>query len=193
MGPLSTGDSSGQLVIGGCGAACGFHGDIDEVQIYDQALDASKIRAIYAAGGHGVCRCTDADGDGYGAEGGLSCPQGTLQDCDDTSASAWGSPLEVTSLNLSASGSTSLAWDGQSTSAGPGVTYDVLRGDVTTPVGSGSDACLDSGIAVTTTVDTSNPPPGSAYRYLVRAHNSCGAGSYGTRSNGSPRPGIACP
>ena len=43
-----------------------FEGLVDEVQIFDRALDPAEILAIYEAGPDGVCRCIDNDGDGYG-------------------------------------------------------------------------------------------------------------------------------
>jgi len=60
-----------------------FRGSIDEVQVYARALDPSEVQAVFQTGEAGVCRCTDRDGDGYGAEGGLSCPNGLDRDCDD--------------------------------------------------------------------------------------------------------------
>ncbi len=57
-----------------------FVGYIDEVAMYDRALTAAEVRAIADAGTLGMCRCADADGDGYGTDG-LSCPGGTAIDC----------------------------------------------------------------------------------------------------------------
>lgn len=41
-----------------------FHGLPDEVQIYNRALSAQEIAAIFNAGSAGKCRVADADGDG---------------------------------------------------------------------------------------------------------------------------------
>ena len=46
---------SADLEIGASGPYHGFQGLIDEVRIYDRALSASEIRAIYAAGTNGMC------------------------------------------------------------------------------------------------------------------------------------------
>jgi hypothetical protein len=58
-----------------------FNGSIDEVEIYNRALSAEEIAGIYNAGSAGNCKpvCTDADGDGFYAEGGSCGPA----DCDD--------------------------------------------------------------------------------------------------------------
>jgi hypothetical protein len=65
----------------------GFIGRIDEAAIYSRALGAAELQAIIATGSTGACRCFDADRDGYGVDGGVSCWAGTLQDCNDNSAS----------------------------------------------------------------------------------------------------------
>jgi hypothetical protein len=142
----------------------------------------------------------DADGDGYGGSAmssiGCSIPAGYVAnntDCDDGNAQAWSPPVEVTHLRLDVHSSTHLTWDDQGALVGPGVTYDVLRGDEQLPVGSAGDLCEGSAILVTTTIDSSIPPVGTGYRYLVRGHDTCGAGTYGTWSNGTPRISGVCP
>ncbi len=74
-----------------------FNGLIDEVAIYNRALTPEEIADHYNNGlGKHVCtvgaappECSDADGDGFGAQGtDLSACTGstTLSDCDDTNA-----------------------------------------------------------------------------------------------------------
>ena len=195
MGALGSGDSSHALSIGDCGpsGACLWKGAIDEVQIYSRALGAAAIRTIYETGGGGQCRCTDADGDGFGAQGGQSCARGTSQDCDDGNAAAWSQPIEVTNLRLGSGAATVLTWDSQAPVVGPGVTYDILRGSLDLPVGSAGEVCAGPGVSGTTDTITATPPLGTGFWYLVRSRNSCGVGTYGTRSNGAPRISPACP
>ena len=76
-----------------------------------------------------------------------------------------------------------------------GVLNDVMRGVLAElPVGSGvSETCLVSNLAGTNVVDPDDPGAGRGFYYLVRAKNSGGAGTYGSRSNGIQRPSVACP
>jgi hypothetical protein len=143
----------------------------------------------------------DHDGDGHGT---ASVPQAactqpvgfvaTAGDCDDTSAGAWSAPVEVANFNLSGAATTGLTWNGQSAVVGPGVTYDVARGTIGIwAVGSGGEVCLAQAITGTATVDAANPTARSGYWYLVRGHNVCATGTYGFRSDGTPRTSGACP
>jgi len=73
--------------------------------------------------------------------------------------------------------------------------YDVVRGTtIGLPVGPGGsdEVCFDD-LAGNTLYDTEIPPLGVAYWYLSRGENSCGLGTYGTQSNGSPRVTAGCP
>ena len=73
--------------------------------------------------------------------------------------------------------------------------YDVLRGSVgVLPVGpgGGDEACFDD-LAGTTLVDSAVPAPNNGFWYLSRGENACGVGSFGTRSDGSPRTSTTCP
>jgi hypothetical protein len=143
----------------------------------------------------------DHDGDGHGNSSvpQSACTQPTgfaavAGDCDDISASAWSAPVEVANFKLSGAATTGLTWNGQSTVVGPGVTYDVAQGSIGTwPVGSGSEVCLRQGIAATAIIDATLPAARSGYWYLVRGHDVCAAGTYGNRSNGTPRATSACP
>ena len=58
MGSMPTGNSTRALDIGRCPSTsplCQFDGQIDEAAIYDRALSASEIQAIYNAGTGGRC------------------------------------------------------------------------------------------------------------------------------------------
>jgi len=196
VGTLSTGDSNRRLTLGSCGGACLFQGEIDEVQIYDQALSAAEILVIYAAGAIGACQCTDADGDGYGAEGGLSCPNGAVQDCDDADAGAWSTPGEVPDLTVRADGVT-LDWLPPAMAGASSWAYDALR----TPAAgdfSGAATCVESDDGDDlVAMDATMPATGQIIYYLVRAENACpgavGMGPLGTQSDGTPRTGRICP
>ncbi|HXU10955.1 MAG TPA: FG-GAP-like repeat-containing protein [Candidatus Binatia bacterium] len=114
-------------------------------------------------------------------------------DCDDHNPSVWSAPFEVGGLVASGASPTGLAWQGQDLACGPETRYDLVSGPLSP--GSGpvfpSSTCLSSTTAVVYDDARPAPPAGSAWWYLVRSRNSCGAGSYGTplRDAGIP----ACP
>ena len=67
-----------------------FQGQVDEVTLYDRALAATEIDAIYQAGISGKCHPEDTDGDGFPV----------LTDCDDNSAAVFpGAPQLCDGLN----------------------------------------------------------------------------------------------
>ena len=73
--------------------------------------------------------------------------------------------------------------------------YDVVRGEVgALPVGPGGsdEVCFDN-LPGTSLVDASAPGAGAGFWYLSRGENACGSGSYGQRSDGSPRITTTCP
>jgi hypothetical protein len=73
--------------------------------------------------------------------------------------------------------------------------YDVVRGSTGAfPVGpgGGDEVCFDN-LAVTTLVDSTVPAPGGGFWYLSRGENTCGIGTFGNQSNGSPRTTTSCP
>lgn len=87
FGTLGTVASTRPLSIGRCPAAfpeCQFSGRVDEVQIFSRALGVAEIQAIANSGTTGMCQCIDADADGYGLQAGLSCPSGSVADCNDS-------------------------------------------------------------------------------------------------------------
>jgi len=107
------------------------------------------------------------------------------------SSGTWGaSPAEATGLVFAPDKQT-LGW-----SPAFGATrYDLVRGEVAQlPVGpgGGDEQCFPD-IAGTSTIDASVPLSGSGYWYVLRAENACGAGTYGSQSNGTPRITMTCP
>lgn len=123
----------------------------------------------------------DADGDGAGD----AC------DCAPSDAGAYAPPLEVPRLRVAGTAPTTLGWDSQAATAGPGTAYTVVTGDASAlgPDGGFASACtLGRGLAATSVTETRpDPPTGSAYYYLVRAENACADGTFGDGS-GSPDP-----
>jgi len=99
-------------------------------------------------------------------------------------------PSDVQNLKMSAN-KTSMSWN-----LTPSATaYDVLRGNVPAlPVGpgGGDERCFPN-IGIPQFTDTTGPALGVGFWYVVRAENSCGTGSYGNRSNGTPRTSTTCP
>lgn len=76
--------------------------------------------------------------------------------------------------------------------------HDVSRGTLSGLASSGYGACFASGITSNSVVDGEIPPSGDGFAYLVRGLNvGCGgAGTWGTRSDGTPRSNpdpSACP
>lgn len=150
----------------------------------------------------------DLDGDGL-PDGGDNCPEtpnetqvnedgdprGAACDCDDGDPQVWAIPGEVLFLTLShdgASGTTTLDWQSPAEPGGTSLLYDVLRSDSPADFGAAAE-CLESDDDDTQATDGDEPAAGSAYHYLARAENACGAGSLGDDSAGAPRSGRSCP
>jgi len=98
-------------------------------------------------------------------------------------------PAETT--GLTASNKTTYNW-----AAASGATrYDVVRGGTAAfPVGPGGseEVCFDN-LAGPSVTDAQTPTPGTGFWYLSRAENTCGNGTFGNRSNGTPRTTTTCP
>lgn len=68
----------GAQYVGGSSALTNFFsGRIDEAMYFNRALTPAEILSVSNSATTGLCRCTDVDGDGYGSQGGASCPNGT--------------------------------------------------------------------------------------------------------------------
>ena len=137
--------------------------------------------------------CVDRDGDGYGEISDPSCLSLVL-DCNDQSASAWGTPGET--LNLRFTSGTTLVWDPPAAPGAPtaALLYDTLRS--VSPGDFLSASCLESDDGPNTTAtDGTIPSVGQVFFYLTRAQNACpqGVGTLGTNSSGAPRAGVDCP
>ncbi len=146
----------------------------------------------------------DADGDGYTnveeflneTHPGDADEDGVVDadDCAPLDAGSFTVPGEVTGLRLGADRET-LSWDSAAPGAGEATVHDVARGDLAQwPVGAGPlERCIASGVAESTAADPAVPDPEGGFWYLVRGRNACGAGSYGSRSDGTERGVAACP
>ena len=108
-------------------------------------------------------------------------------DCNDEDAAVVAAPAVVTGVLLQpAEGATRLSWDSQDVVAGAGTVYDVASGRLADLLAAGTydDAtCLAAGLGDTPWDDTSaDPAAGDCVFRLIRARNTCGAGSYGDSS-----------
>jgi hypothetical protein len=56
----------------------------------------------------------------------------------------------------------------------------------------GHEVCFDN-LAGPTVTDPAVPNPATGFWYLSRGENTCGIGTFGTQSNGSPRATTTCP
>jgi hypothetical protein len=135
----------------------------------------------------GSTQSDDADGDGHGG----------LCDCAPANASTWGQVDEVQNLLLTpgAGGVVSLSWSPPAGSYGAAgsVAYDVIRSASPTDfVGPG--VCIETNDASDTSAsDSTTPPVGQVFYYVVRPENACGPGVAWRDSTGAARPARSCP
>jgi hypothetical protein len=131
-----------------------------------------------------VMNASQSDQDGDGA--------GDVCDCAPHDHGAFALPGEISGVLLDGD---AIAWDSAVPAAGSGTVYDVLRAGIhDQPPGSGaSEVCFEPGIATPSATDVSVPPVDDGYWYLIRGRNTCGAGTYGSASDGTPRSPVACP
>ena len=143
--------------------------------------------------GMGSAWYLDSDGDGFGdpaAPPVTSCvqPAGYVAnrlDCNDTDPSAFVPPTEVGALGAERlAAAVRISWTSQDASAGPGTGYDVVAGDLAllrSSAGFAGAGCRADDLPDSPLDDASPPPAAGAGEYLlVRAQNSCAAGSYGS-------------
>ena len=174
---------------GTCDAATGLCGAGGEVPNGTSCSDGD-ICTQQDACQAGVCLGgppSDLDGDGH-----VDALCGG-NDCIDANPFVWLGPFEVTNLSVNPGSSTSVTWDDQNVSAGPGTTFKLASGrtaDLQGPGFSRSECLLSAGGNAYT---DARPDPliGEGYWYLARAENSCGIGTFGNsqRDNGI----AACP
>ena len=114
-------------------------------------------------------------------------------DCNDADPAVFDFPSEIEDLIFT--GKTTIVWSSDAPNSGVGTVYDVLTGPLSAlPVGSGtSGVCLESDLAEATAELSETPRTGHGFFVLVRGDNSCGPGSYGWRSDATPRSSGRCP
>jgi hypothetical protein len=104
-------------------------------------------------------------------------------DCAPNDPASFAPVTETGDLSLTGTSPASLAWSDQAGASGPGVVYDVASGDIDALHTGGSafaTSCLAGGLPLPFYDDSRpDPPPGSAYYYVVRARNACGAATFG--------------
>jgi hypothetical protein len=129
----------------------------------------------------------DADGDGH-----VDARCGG-DDCNDADASVWSVPGEISNLDVSGSNPAHVVWNTGNTAGGPAAAYDLVSGPLPeNPFTSFAGAvCLVTAGGPGFDDERPDPPSGTGCWYLVRARNSCGAGTYGTQERDAAI--AACP
>jgi hypothetical protein len=131
-----------------------------------------------------------------GQANGTGCDDGNACTIDDacSAGSCAGTPItapaETQHVHVEAD-KTSFVWDPQPNSTA----YAAVRGALGAfPIGPGDgDELCFSNLAGNTLNDPAVPAPGTGFWYLSRGENTCGIGTFGTRSNGAPRTTTTCP
>ena len=115
-------------------------------------------------------------------------------DCAPADPGSFAVPDEIEGVSFLTEGET-LIWTSLASSSGSATSYEVYRElENGGPAGSSpGGSCASPPPTGTVFVDSEVPPIGTAWRYLVRGRNACGAGTWGSASNGTPRPVGNCP
>jgi hypothetical protein len=194
-GRLFLGNDAGVYLSDDGGASWSpMNGGMPYVAILDLELHA-PTRTVYAAT-HGrsayafdLAQLPPADGDADGVD--------NNHDCAFADPGAFALPGEIGTVMLAtgATEETILSWPGLAATAGPGTTYDVATGELSSlpASGFGGSVPLACGLLIPTASDPSVPPVGAGWYYIVRGRNACGAGSWGLNSAGQERISTACP
>jgi putative metal-binding protein/thrombospondin type 3 repeat protein len=114
-------------------------------------------------------------------------------DCAPTVNSVWSAPGPVGStLRVTTSSPFTLGWRKISQAN----VFNVYRGTITALPMTFNETCLESGSPDWTSQDTTVPPPGTAFFYLVSGSNSCGEGCLGLNAAAcevpAPPAGAVC-
>ena len=122
------------------------------------------------------------------------CDDGNACTIDDVCAGGGCGGTAITpppeTVDLVAADKSAYSWS----AAAQATEYDVARGRVDAlPVGSTVDEACFGHLTGPSVVDAATPDLGAAFWYLARGRNACGAGTYGSQSNGVPRVTTACP
>ncbi|MCU0253318.1 MAG: FG-GAP-like repeat-containing protein [Acidobacteria bacterium] len=135
-------------------------------------------------------KCTDTDGDGWGTPG---FPVNTCaEDCRPDDNTIWSAPSPIDSLVLTREPTGNLSWSPPPNPGATTIQYDAITSREMDDWSIFEAICILSDTTELSASDPSVPPPGQAYYYLIRAEGPCGS-NMGTRSDGTPRVGRACP
>jgi hypothetical protein len=119
----------------------------------------------------GLCDLGDLDDDGDDVF--------DTEDCAAADATLWATPGDVTGLNLSKAGGTTLTWTAPLNAGGTGgVLYDTVASFAANDFQTGL-TCIETDDADTQAVDSTVVSPGQVLHFLIRAVNPCGNGSAG--------------
>ena len=126
--------------------------------------------------------CADPDDDNDGAL--------DAGDCAPLNAGAYGVPVEVGDVDVTTGPATLITWLEQS--LGGATVYEVATGELTVSgtLDFSAGSCLAATGSSPATDGRGDPAPGSAWYYMVKSRNACGAGTYGTAGRDAP---PACP
>lgn len=132
--------------------------------------------------GDSMADCVDPDDDNDGAA--------DAGDCAPLNAGAYGVPVEVSDLDVLLGSPTQITWQEQS--LGSGTQYEVATGQVTSPgiLNFSVGTCVGTVGASPASDFRSAPAPDTAWYYMVKSRNACGAGTYGTAGRNTH---PACP
>jgi len=115
-------------------------------------------------------------------------------DCAPADSGSWAPTVTISDLTLEKTGLTRLSWSDQSGVVGPGLTHDVMGGDLSAlrTIGIGATACVEGSIPADS-YDDGQPDPavGDGYFYLIRATNGCGSATLG--AGRGPADVAICP
>jgi len=139
--------------------------------------------------------CPDIDGDGMCSTPCVTPDGSPCNDCNDSDPTVWLVPGEVLAVRLERGGGvTDIRWTGPMAPGGTVVLFDVVR-SIRADAFDIDAVCVETGSADLASQDAEDPEARQAFFFLVRATNSCvgGAGTFGTRSDGTLRLGRACP
>ncbi|MFN7967682.1 MAG: hypothetical protein U0V87_18565 [Acidobacteriota bacterium] len=109
-------------------------------------------------------------------------------DCNTASAALLWKPVEVSAQTVTGKPTSTDSWASQNEMSGTGITYDEIRGSLSAINGFTDDTCHSANGATTSATDSSTPPLGDGFYYVVRADGggSC-VGTYGNLSTGTSR------
>jgi hypothetical protein len=114
-------------------------------------------------------RLSDSDGDGSDDD----------MDCAPNDPTAFGIPTTIQDLNVSLANPTTITW---TENIGSGTRYHIATGSIPSSgsINFPAGTCLQSVATSPATDIQPNPLKGTAWYYLVKSTNACGAGSWGS-------------